>query len=283
MKKSLLFLPTALFAIGINAQTYAFKKGKINADDTPIAKYDGKGGVFKNLKIKITSLDEQPLINIEQFNHDFKNPLFSDDKRWLIISFQTKPEKTFAYRLDQGMTEKQTLGQLFKDGTASLIKDNRLNDADVEKFIAANNYDYKADSLAIIKMEEENKARIKTRVPRDTKQPVELRPAGKQGELQLFDIYQANVLIGRVEKRIRTNSMTPNYDYSVWMKTEPFTFDGKQYAYSPVAFFENASGTFDNTVTFMFDKSETKFKTPGASYTSAEYSFVTMLINAGDL
>jgi hypothetical protein len=283
MKKSLLFLVTALSVFGINAQTYSIKKGKISVDDIPIAKYDSKGGVFKNLKIKITSLDEQPLINIEAFNHDFKNPLFSDDKRWLVISLQTNPERTFAYRLGGPMSQKEALGQLFKDGTTSLIKDNKLNEAEIEKFIAANNYDFKADSLAIIKMEEENRVRIKTRVPRDTKQPVELRPAGTQGELHLFDIYQANVLIGRLEKRIRTNSMTPNYDYSVWMKTEPFTFDGKQYAFSPVAFFEDASGTFDNRVIFMINKSEEKFKTPGASYASAEYSFVTMLINAGDL
>lgn len=283
MKKKLLFSAAALFSLFSNAQNISFKKGKINADNVAIAKYDGKGGVFKNLKIKVTSLDEQPLINIEQFNHDFENPIFTDDKRWLLISFESNPSKTCAYQLDKGMTEKQVMEYVFKNNQAPLIKDNKLDPAAVEKFVASNNYDYKADSLAIIKMEAENKARIATLVPRDKSKPVELRPAGKAGILHYFDIYQANILIGRLEKRIDLDRMTPKYDYSVWMKTEPYSFNGKEYTFSPVAFFKDASPTFDNKVIMMKNKGQVKFQTPGASNASADYSFVNLLINSGQL
>ena len=287
MKTSFLFSFVFILTSSSFSQNYSFKKGKINSNDVTIAKYDGKGGVFKNLKLKISSLDEKPLMNIEVFNHDFANPLLDRDKTWMVINIPASPERSIACKLGSDITEKGVLAVLFKDGTSTIIKDNSINQDELEKFINQNKYDYVADSLAVTKWEEENKKRIAQLVSRDMKGRIELKLIETKTidgitKLQVFDILQSETLIGRLEKKI-TNGIGTDFDYYVWLKTEPYEFEGKKYEYSPVAFFKRASADFDNKVVLMKGKNIVKFKTPGSLMSSAEYSFVNFLIGSGCL
>jgi hypothetical protein len=224
---------------------------------------------------------------LEGLRYDFDNPLLPDGRAYLTFTQPSNPGKAVQYRLPRTMNEKEVLMHMFNDGVPSLIKDNKLNEAEFTKFIGAVPYEFTADSLAVRKMEEENKARIAKLIPRDKTKPLELRKVEVKeknavSETIVFDIYQAQLLIGRLEKRI-TQGMSQRVDYSVWIKSDPFVFDGKQYSFSPVAYFENASDTFDNEIIMMKDKSEVKFKTPGSLYQSAENSFVNWLISSGNL
>lgn len=276
-----------LFAFTLNAQKYSFKKGKITADAVVIAKYDSKGGVFKKLTIKFASTDDQQILYMEGQRYDFDNPFLPDGVAYLNFSQPSNPGKTIQYKLPRVMNEKEILMHLFKDGSTSFIKDNKVDEEEFSKFVGATPYNFTTDSLAVRKMEEENKARIAKLIPRDKSKPIELKKVDIKdknavSETIVFDIYQAQLIIGRLEKRI-TQGMSQKVDYSVWIKSEPFVYEGKQYNYSPVAYFENASDTFDNEVIMMKDKSEVKFKTPGSMYQSAEYPFVNWLISSGNL
>jgi hypothetical protein len=287
MKRVLLCSAALLSIFTLSAQKYSIKKGKISADDVVIARYDGKGGVFKKLTIKINSVDDQPLLHIEEDRYDFKNPILRGGRIYVTFTQPSNPDKKLYYRLKDAMLEKELLNHIFKDGAPSIIKDNKLNEEELVKFVGTTPYDPVADSLSIRKMEEENKARIAKLIPRDKTKPVELKPVGSKdktgiSETFLYDIYQAQLLIGRVEKRV-TQGMSTRVDYSVWMKSEPFEFDGVKYNFSPVAYLDDASPTFDNEIIMLKDKSEVKFKTPGNAYQSAEYSFVNWLISSSNL
>lgn len=287
MRKLFLFASTWLVLSSVHAQKYSFKKGKINADDVTIAKYNSKGGMFKLYKIDINSLENQPLMHIQEKAYDFKSPFVENTRYWLSISFPNSTQAPINIALPNRTLEKVIMEQLFKDGMPSLIKDGQLDAVAIAQFQAANHYNFEADSLAFQKMEEENKARIATVMPRDLSKPIELRPAGNKGNhITLLDVYQADLLIGRVEKKTSTLSTfngAPRYSYSVWMKTVPYTFLGTEYNFSPVAFLREADPSFDNDVIMMKDKRVVKFKTPGATVANAEYSFVKMLIDTGNL
>jgi hypothetical protein len=182
------------------------------------------------------------------------------------------------------MTEKVMLNDLFKDGKPGLIRDGKLDEEAVKNFAATYKYDFVADSAAVAKMEEENITRLSKIMPRDVSKPIILQSVPQSNQLlKVFDVYQAEMLIGRIEKRLEPFGTDYRYDYSAWIKSEAYTFNGQQYQFSPIAYFKNASPVFENDVVFMKDKKAkpVKFKTPAPA--SAEQAFAQFLISTGNL
>lgn len=109
MKKLLLCLGAIVSLCSLQARSYNFKKGKVSAYNTAMAKYDSKGSVFQNLKLKFASLDGQPLINVEVFNHDFENPLREEPVR-LVGEFQDRFRTAGTYHPIPVLPRSQTTG-----------------------------------------------------------------------------------------------------------------------------------------------------------------------------
>lgn len=291
MRKHLLAFLALGIAVGASAQTIVAKKGKINAGDSVIAKYDSKGSIFRAYDINIKSLSDEPLLNLKEEGHDFESP-YADPVGWYRISFPNTDLPQMRYRMTEQLNEKRIFAQvLFPENAPLLLADGKLNRAVVDSLAGSTHaYDYAADSARVRQLETANAARIKKVIPRDITKPFDLqvatpvyqRPHPEPGERTVaYDIYQGGFLLGQVMRRSHYESSELHYDFSVWMKTEPYTYEGQSMTFSPLAFFVNASATFDNKVVLMKDKSKIKLKTPNP--TAAEYLLVRLLIDSGNL
>ena len=78
MKKSLSIILLLATIISSNAQKtdIKVKKGKILKKEIPIATIGGKGGMFKAYDLTVTSLNNKPLIRIQQDMYNLKSPLY---------------------------------------------------------------------------------------------------------------------------------------------------------------------------------------------------------------
>ncbi|OQP60382.1 hypothetical protein A3860_33935 [Niastella vici] len=200
------------------AQNYDVKKGKVSIDKNIIATYDGKGGLLRFFDLTVSTPAQKPLISIKEKWCEFKNPLRKDAVRWAEITFLDNPEKkmNFHFPYNNRPLERDLVGYLFKDSTPSLIQGEALNVQAVEEFIKKNNFDFIDDSLYVRKFEKENKDRIMEPLERDKKQPLNLKVDSKGSEIILgnmqyttvYNIFQDNVLVGQVEKKL-TGSKAP--------------------------------------------------------------------------
>jgi hypothetical protein len=272
-----------LFTSSVTAQKYDLKKGKIIADGTEIAKYSGKGGMFRLITTEIKSLTNEPLIVIKENSYDFENPL-KPMAQWLDVSFPNTELPTVQVKLPNRMVEKLLLDTyFFKDGAPALISDNKLNTEAVKAFAAAHAaYNFSKDSAEVKQMEAEAALRLKTPVVRDRNAQITYAKAGQPDAYTYqYDIFQGDVHIGLLERVLTPYGQENKYTYHIYMKTSKYTFNGLETIFTPVAILRNASGTLDNELVFMANKQRLKVKTPNPA--AAEPQIMAILIRDGHL
>ncbi len=269
------------------AQHYTIKKGKITADNSLIATYEGKGGLLALFNVTISSPANKPLINVKERYFDLQNPLRRNTNRWIEVTFLDSPEKKAAYRFptEYRYLERELLGLLFPNGKPALIQGETLNQQAVSDYLKANTYDFLADSIYIRQYEKENKERVVAELSRDRKMRVELRDASKhEEETETFyshDVYQDGVLLGSVDKIVGTVPTGGQTTYYIFWKRvlTPYTFEGEKMDVAMLAFMKSPTGSFDPELVLMTDKSKNKVKIP--DYSHAEFQLVNWLIAAG--
>lgn len=283
--KCLLFALT-LYPSFIFAQKYTIKKGKITADNSLIATYDGKGGIFALYNLTISSPANKPLINLREKYFDLENPLRRNMNRWIEVTFFDNPEKKAAYRFptEYRLLEKELLGLLFTNNKPSLIQGEAFDQQAVSDFMKANKYDFTADSIYIRQYEKENKERVVAQLSRDKKAPVEVRYESKHEDetetSYTHEVYQDGILLGNVEKIVGTVAAGGQATYYIFWKRvlTPYTFEGEKMDVAMLAYMKAPSGP-DGELVLMADKSRNKIKI--ADYSKAEYQLATWLISAG--
>jgi hypothetical protein len=274
--------PSILFA-----QKYNIKKGKITADNSLIAAYDGKGGLFALFNLTISSPANKPLINLKEKYFDLENPLRRNASRWIEITFLDTPEKKAGYHFptEYRFLEKELLGLLFTNNKPSLIQGEALNQQAVSDFMKANQYDFTADSMYIRQYEKENKERVLAQLSRDKTTRVELRFDFKRVEdtetIYTHEVYQDGILLGNVEKIVGTIPTGGQATYYIFWKRvlTPYTFEGEKMDVAMLAFMKTPTGGFDPELVLMTDKSKNKIKIPETA--KAEWLLANWLIKAG--
>lgn len=285
-------LKCLLFAIAlcpsfIFAQKYNIKKGKITADNSLIATYDGKGGIFALFNLTISSPANKPLINLKEKYFDLENPLRRNTNRWIEVTFYDNPEKKAAYRFptEYRYLEKELLGLLFTNNKPSLIQGEAFDQQAVSDYMKANKYDFTADSIYIRQYEKENKERVLAQLGRDKKAPVEVRYDSKHEDdtetTYTHEVYQDGILLGKVEKVVGTVAAGGQATYYIFWKRvlTPYTFEGEKMDVAMLAFMKAPTGGFDGQLVLMADKSKNKIKI--TDYSKAEFQLVNWLITAG--
>jgi hypothetical protein len=285
-------LKCLLFAIAwcpsfLFAQRYTIKKGKITADNSLIATYEGKGGIFALFNLTISSPANKPLINLREKSFDLQNPMRRNCSRWIEVTFYDNPEKKAAYRFptEYRYLEKELLGLLFTNNKPSLIQGEALNQQAVSDYMKANKYDFTADSIYIRQYEKENKERVVAPLSRDKKAPVEVRYDSKHEDdtetTYTSEVYQDGVLLGKVEKIVGTVAAGGQATYYIFWKRvlTPYTFEGEKMDVAMLAFMKAPTGSFDAELVLMADKSKNKITI--SDYSRAEVQLVNWLITAG--
>jgi hypothetical protein len=285
-------LTCLLFAIAwcpsfLFAQKYNIKKGKITADNSLIATYDGKGGLFARFDLTVSSPANKPLITVKEKYFDLENPLRRNCNRWLEITFLDNPEKKATYHFlnENRPLERELVGMLFTNDKPSLIQGEALNQQAVSDYMKENKYDFVADSIYIRQYEKENKERLSAQLSRDKKAPVQLRDDSKQeGDIETTfsrDVYQDGVLLGRVDKIAGTIPTGGQAIYYIFWKRvlTPYTFEGEKMDVAMLAYLRVPGGTTDASMVLMADKSKSNIKIP--DYSKADYQLVNWLITAG--
>lgn len=285
-------LKCLLFAIALCpsfsfAQKYNIKKGKITADNSLIATYDGKGGIFAMFNLTISSPANKPLIHLKEKSFDLQNPMRRNCSRWIEVTFLDNPEKKAAYRFptEYRYLERELLGMLFTNDKPSLIQGEAFNQQAVNDYLNANKYDFTADSIYIRQYEKENKERIAAPLSRDKKAPVEVRYESKHEDdtetTYTHEVYQDGVLLGTVEKIVGTVAAGGQATYYIFWKRvlTPYTFEGQKMDVAMLAFMKATGSGLDPEVILMADKSKSKVKI--TDYSKAELQLVNWLITAG--
>ncbi len=282
-----LFFALALCPSFLFAQKYTLKKGKITVDNSLIATYDGKGGIFSLFNLTISSPANKPLINLREKYFDLENPLRRNCGRWLEITFLDNPEKKAAYHFltENRLLEKDLLGLLFTNDKPSLVQGEAFNQQAVSDYIKDNKYDFVADSIYIRQYEKENKERLSAQLSRDKKTPFELRNDSKQeGDIETtytHEVYQDGVLLGRVDKIVGTIETGGQATYYIFWKRvlTPYTFEGEKMDVAMLGYLKAVTGSIEANLVLMADKSKNKVKI--TDYSKAEYQLVNWLITSG--
>jgi hypothetical protein len=261
MQKLLLLL--SLLALTFNfssAQKIQLKKGIISRDGEPIGKMDGKASLLKGTSVSIQSLEGTDLMNITSPIKTF--PLY-ESIMYYHIRFAT-PNKTISFIPEKFLySEKNLVEFLFESiGTDFLTKEG-LNADMVDKFIAdkdqsqaiAHDTTYYSNLVKISK--EKLKEPVVSR-PLDSK--VRLYSTEKktieaygQKTLETFDIFQGNVLIGKLTKfykgdpTLHVNATPPpkEVEYTVLRKISAFSLDEKTIEFVNMAKVKSSISTPD--------------------------------------
>lgn len=285
-------LKCLLFAIAwcpsfLFAQKYNIKKGKITADNSLIATYDGKGGMFTLFNLTISSPVNKPLIHLKEKYFDLQNPLRRNTNRWIEVTFLDNPEKKAAYRFptEYRYLERELVGLLFPNDKPSLIQGEAFNQQAVSDYLKANKYDFVADSIYIRQYEKENKERVLAQLSRDKKVPVEVRYDSKHEDetetTYTHEVYQDGILLGKVEKIVGTVAAGGQATYYIFWKRvlTPYSFEGEKMDVAMLAFMKVTGSGLDPELVLMADKSKNKIKIP--DYSKVELQLVNWLITAG--
>lgn len=284
MRKAFLFLALCLTVMTTMAQKkITCKKGDVKQDGQVIAEYDGVGSIFKMVRLGVFAPgSKDTLISISEENFDPKNPLFPDLEVAYKVEFKNTTQQPFYVHNPKNPNvrymERDAMEMIFNDTVPAMISNAKLDLDAVEKFRSTYAYDLgkvkdfvKAveDSIAIIN---------KIEIARDRAKPVTLKifaDNSNQFETnQVFDIYQDNVVIGRVVKKVTVGSF-PKASYTFWKHITPITINGIDMKHSPVAYCSSGATSFDIPVTAVIGKTEYKIK---GAFNALETAIANLLV-----
>ena len=283
MKKSL-FIALSLISITAFAQKkLTCKKGDIKQDGQLIAKYDGVGSMFKEVKLGVfATTSKDTIIRVTEVAFDAKNPLFPDPQYVYKVEFPNTQLSSFYVRNPKNPharhMERDVMEMLFNDSVPVLMSGNQLDQTAAEKFKSSFAYDFDnivnyikgvEDSLAIVS---------KGEISRDLSKQVSFKMVNdnsKMGEVdQVYEIYQDNVLLGRMVKKVMSGHF-PKANYTFWKKINPVTIGGIDMQHSPVAFCNSGASMLEIPVTTVIGKQEYKIK---GAFNALEMQIASLLI-----
>ncbi|MBN1598858.1 MAG: hypothetical protein JW894_11245 [Bacteroidales bacterium] len=284
MKKTTLTLLLISIVLNLSSQEINVKKGTITDGNVQIAKIDGKVGMFRNDSVMITSLNNKPLLLIEQQGKMFSLPNFSS-LSWFQFNFYTLDTVLYIMRTETHTSTKMLSKWLLERFAPGLIVNNEINtevfnsiaseynkQSDIENEIASFEI---YDSLLV--------GRLKApRVARDIKEPFTLKFTSEEdlsyfSDVMHYNIWQDNKIIGQLDK-IHDRSSSGTYIFLVYKKLEtPIETMTKTYEYGIAA---EAKTGYSRITTFV-DKGEIILDSPVSA--ESERIIINLLIKKGYL
>jgi hypothetical protein len=301
MKNTLLtFL--ILSCMHLHAQeTVTIKKGDIKNKGVLIATYDGKGGAFRlgNYGVFLPN-SKDTSISLREYTHDFENPLFEEELFLYRVTFNGTPAQSIYIRPKPTTGKllgkyyetygrklgKDVIEELFNDTVPVLLTDKGLDNDSVTAYIKRCAFDL--DKLAgYVKSVEDTIAMFtKDPINRDKAAVPQFRQVNAGGmndamsASYTYEIYQGDVLLGRMIKRTKGGSF-PSASYYFWKKVPPNNrLIGEPINYVPIAYIANASWINDlgsETLKIVVGKNHLKFQPKGSPMT-AEMMLLNILI-----
>ncbi len=255
----ILFVPlVAISSFAFSQKSVVVKGGKIKVNDAVTAEFDGKGGMLKTYRLGVFapgSKDSIFTVYEELYNANY--PLF-DNLRLYKLTFSDVGKTSFYIKKkDNGWTaEKGVMEQVFNDTLPRLIKDGKLDTDSLNAFKAKVSFDLDAYKTYLKTTQDSVGAEVKnTVIKRDSQKPFVFKPVKDKlmnnnkphfndAEL-VYDIYQDNVLLGRLEKVTHTTITSTSY-YTYYKYIGIKTVNGMRMLYAPVAVCVNEEGFSGN-------------------------------------
>lgn len=276
-----LALGTAFTSMAQNQITC--KKGSVKQQDRLIAEYDGKGGMFKLMKLGVFAPGtKDTLIKVSEEVYDPQNPLFPESSVVYKVEFNNTSLPAFYVRNAKQPSvrnmERDVIAMIFNDTVPVLMADNKLNEDAVTKFRSQYSYDFDGSKAFIKHVEDSIAVLNQAAIVRDVKKPVSFKQVNHSvlgpDYSQTFEIYQDGVLLGRLLKKV-SHGVSHKANYTFWKKIEPATISGIDMSHSPVAYCITGPSVFDIPVVAVVGKKEYKVK---GNYEALDNLIVNMLI-----
>lgn len=285
MKRVLLLTLLCSGLVASAQKKVACKKGDIKADGQVIAQYDGVGSMFKEVKLGVFPAgSKDTIIRVTEVAFDPKNPLFPDREVVYKVEFKNSTASPFYVcnprRKGTRFMERDVMEMVFNDSVPVLIAQNKLDEAAVEQF--RSRYAYHFDEvIKFIKGVEDTLATLNSiAIERDLSKPTSLKIISDKSDQfetnQVFEIYQAGVLLGKVHKTV-TGGTFAKATYTFWKKVPPAVVDGIDLkGFSPVATCSTGSTVFDIPVVAVVGKNEYKIK---GAFNALESQIINVLVS----
>lgn len=295
-------LPLALLVCtsAFGQSPLTIKKSNIIRDEKPVAAFDGKGGIFRTGRFGVfLPNSKDTLIALEEFIHQYKNPLYPEPLFLYKVDFKTGKHQPVYVRLKKvqarvlgrdasGYTTKygkDLIQDVVIENAPFVITESGLNNDSVTQYLK--NHTFNLDSAILsAKLAEDTIALLsKEVIVRDTKKPVTFVLAEKglmndaMSATFTYQIFQDNVLIGKVFKYQRTDQF-PRVEYTFWKRANGgSTFWGNKGGFVPLAYIERGSFFAGATqaLTLVVGKKQLEFRTP-ENFVNGELFLTNFLI-----
>ncbi len=257
--KKMLFVPLlAIGSLAFSQKNIIVKGGKIKANDAVVAEFDGKGGMMKVYRLGVFapgSKDSILTVYEEMFNADY--PLFNNLRLYKLTFSDAGKTSFYIKKKENGWTaEKGIMEQVFNDTLPLLLKDGKLDADALNAFKAKLSFDLDGYKNYLKTTQDSVATAVKNAViKRDVQKPFVFKqvkdnlintnkPHFNDAEL-VYDIYQDNVLLGRMEKITHTTITSTSY-YTYYKYITPKTVNGIRIIYAPIATCVNEEGFSGN-------------------------------------
>ncbi len=255
--KRIYFLPLLVLCSFAYAQkTTVCKKGKIKVSDVVVGEYEGKGGVFKAFVMGVfPPASKDTLISVTSDYLELQDPMF-EDVDIFRLNFTDANKTSIAIVNTTGFRagERTAIDFIFNDTVPGLLNAGKLDADGISKFKAKYGFDIEAYTR-LCKTTEDTLAKLSAApIKRDAKKAfifkkvVDNSTPPKPGQYysydETFEIYQDNVLLGKMHKTLATG-MSVKAQYTFYKSIPYYVFNGTAVKYAPLAVVNANSGNMD--------------------------------------
>jgi hypothetical protein len=244
MKKITLLTASLLITTLCFSQRLQLKKGILSEDGQPVAKLEGKATLFKT-NVTIKSLSDTPLLSVERIIKTFGSPFHEGINYYEIRFIPTGKVASLLMTGENSYTSEKNLAQYIFDTIGhNFFSNDQINQEIVDAFFKGDQSEQiRTDTLMTRNLITLSKEKLtEPLIPRDGNTYLRLNSLKKETistakaeSLETFDIYQGNVVIGRVLKRIKGDKSIPgaatytinSAEYVVMRRVSPFVYRDK--------------------------------------------------------
>jgi len=281
MKNAFILILSILAGFTAYSQKIKVKDGVVYRDDTPLAKMEGKIGLFKLLDLTVKNLNGDTLYTFKRKSYNFRNPEYPE-LNWYEFNFK-KIGRSVKYNKTGGwVREKAVADFLFSDINPPLVKDNDLDTAAINKFAVASDYTtkFEKDTAEKLGYDRALMEHLKmSYMKRDNSKPfVTIQVSVKKNTIT-YMIRQGDTELGRLYET-GADPSKPAQVYKVERRfATPLMYNDKSYEYGTTAYITH-NGSKWNFMTIQDNFNKHNFAPKSTDY---KYEIILFLASNGFL
>ncbi len=287
------FVPLlALCSFAYSQKTTVCKKGKIKVNDAIVGEYNGKGGVFKSFIMGVFApAGKDTLISVTSDYLELQDPMF-EDVDMFKLNFTDAAKTSISIKNTSGYraSERTAIDFIFNDTVPGLLSSGKLDADGIKKFKEKYAFDFEGYRSQVKATEDTLTKLSAAPIKRDAKKPfifkkiidnsnTNAKYAQYNDYDETYEIYQDNVLLGRLHKTL-TTGMSIQAQYTYWKAIPYYVMDGSLVKYSPLAILNTNSGSLDAPAAMVIYGKQWLAVKKGA-YNQLEYNICQALIDKG--